>query len=355
MKIKCIDFVTSIVDINNININVADMLWSAFSYVDIFSKDVIDNLVTEGKSEYESIIEILFDFYQLDRDNADNIRIMNDYFLKNLKKLDPEEYLNNPYVKVISSQGKKGPYVLKYLTYSPYQLFAYDDIKVDDKYQEHSAIGYFDTEFSYLALVNNQNVWMSLNPNEIQTMKPYIEKGKGQVLVLGLGMGYVPFMLALKKEVKSITIIEKDPAIIALFEEIIIPNFPNKEKIIVIKDDALAFLRKNQKGEQYDYLFADLWHNADDGLELFVALKRINRNIDCWLETSLIALLRRNMITLLEEQLEGKDESNYRYAKTYYDKLINTFYQKTKNLVLALPDDVDKLLDDDNLLKLALD
>ena len=46
---------------------------------------MIDNLVTEGKSEYESIIEILFDFYQLDRDNADNIRIMNDYFLKNLK------------------------------------------------------------------------------------------------------------------------------------------------------------------------------------------------------------------------------------------------------------------------------
>lgn len=60
-----------------------------------------------------------------------------------------------------------------------------------------------------------------------------------------------------------------------MFEEIIIPNFPNKEKIIVIKDDALAFLRKNQKGEQYDYLFADLWHNADDGLELFVTLKEL--------------------------------------------------------------------------------
>lgn len=355
MKIKCQEIVQALVDINNININVADMLWTAFSYVDIFSLEVINNHQIEGKSEVEAMIEILYDFYRLDRDDLDNSRIMDLYFLKNLKKLNPDEYLNNPYVKAISSIGKVSQYALKYLTYAPYQLFAYDEIKVDDHYQEMSAIGYFDTAFSYLALTQNNDVWMSLNPNEIETMKPFIANGKGQVLVLGLGLGYVPYMLALKKEVKSVTIVEQDPKIIALFNEFILPGFTNAHKILVIKDEAIAFLRKNQKGQNYDYIFADLWHNPIDGLPLFVSLKKLNQKIECWLETSLIALLRRNMLTLLEEQLEGKDESAYRYARTYNDKLINLFYQKTKNLALTLPDDVDKLLDGDNLLRLAID
>ena len=57
---------------------------------------------------------------------------------------------------------------------------------------------------------------MSLNPNEIETMKPFINKGHGNVLVLGLGMGYVPFMMALKDDVRHITIIEKDKNIIGV-------------------------------------------------------------------------------------------------------------------------------------------
>ena len=146
---------------------------------------------------------------------------------------------------------------------------------------------------------------MSLNPNEIETMKPYIKKGEGHVLVLGLGMGYVPFMLAVKDDVKSITIIEKDPEIIALFKSLIYPSFPRKEKIRIIEDDAIKYLQKTEKKPSFDYIFADLWHNPEDGLPLFVALKNINPNIDCWLETSMYALLRRCMITLLEEQLSN--------------------------------------------------
>ena len=85
---------------------------------------------------------------------------------------------------------------MKYINYAPYQLFAYDDIKVNG-YKEYSQVGYFDNKFSYLALTEGNNIWMSLNPNEIETMKPYINKARGNVLVLGLGMGYVPFMLSL--------------------------------------------------------------------------------------------------------------------------------------------------------------
>ena len=339
-----------IISANAINMNVADMLMTAFSYTDIIDPNEIKQYVKEGWDEKDAILEMLYDFYQLDKNNEENQEVMNSYILRNIKCLNPYDYQNNPYVKAINQTGKNGKYALKFINYYPYQLFAYDDIKVDG-YQENSRIGYFKDKFSYLALTEGNNIWMSLNPNEIETMKPFINKGRGNVLVLGLGMGYVPFMLASKNCVKSVTIIERDQNIIDLFNKFIWPKFVNKEKIKVIKDDAIEYVKK-QKEATYDYIFADLWHDPEDGLPLFVSLKKINKEIDCWLNDSMYALLRRCMITLIEETLNGSKEEDYRFAKTYTDKVINTFYQKTKNLSVERLNDLSALLSDDNLLSL---
>ena len=296
------------------------------------------------------MMEIFCRSFNIDYELEENKEVMDAYILNNLKKLDSKEYLDNPYVQTIKATGKYKNYALKYITYEPYQLFAYDDISIKGD-KENSRIGYFDNKFSYLALTEGNNIWMSLNPNEIETMKPFINKGKGNVLVLGLGMGYVPFMMAMKNEVKSITIIEKDPEIISLFNSLIFPSFKNKEKIKIVEDDAINYVKKNNR---YDYIFADLWHSPEDGLSLFVQLKRINRNIDCWLEVSMYALLRRCMISLIEENTLGYGEENYRFAKTYTDKIINKYYQKTKNLTLNNDEELDKSLDNNNLLSLAI-
>ena len=341
-----------IIDINATNMNVADMLMNAFSYTDIIDPNEIRQYIKEGWNENDAILEVLYDFYQLDKNNEDNQKVMDSYILSNLKCLNAKDYLENPYVKAIGQTGKYGKYALRYINYYPYQLFAYDDIKMDG-YQEDSRIGYFRNKFSYLALTQGNNIWMSLNPNEIETMKPFISKGKGNVLVLGLGMGYVPYMLSLKNRVKSITIVEKDQNIIDLFNTFIWPKFANKQKIKIIKDDAIQYL-KRQKHEACDYIFADLWHNPEDGLPLFVELKAINPNIDCWLNDSMYALLRRCMITLLEETLNGSKEEDYRLAKTYTDKVINKYYQNTKNLLLEKKEDLDNLLEDNRLLNLLL-
>ena len=339
--------IQKLIDINATNMNVADMLMNAFSYTDIIDPNEIRQYIKEGWNENDAIVEALYDFYQLDKNNEDNHKVMDSYILNNLKCLNPDEYLNNPYAKAIGQTGKNGKYALRYINYYPYQLFAYDDIKVDG-YQENSRIGYFRNKFSYLALTQGNNIWMSLNPNEIETMKPFISKGRGNVLVLGLGMGYVPFMLSLKNCVKSITIVEKDQNIIDLFKSFIWPKFVNKQKIKIVKDDAIQYVKK-QKEATWDYIFADLWHDPEDGLELFVKLKQINPNIDCWLNDSMYALLRRCMITLLEETLNGSKEEDYIHARNYTDKVINVYYQNTKNLLLEKKEDLDKLLTNENL------
>ena len=335
---------------NNININIADLLVNAFSYTDIFDIDEIKQYIKEGLNEKEAMMQIFTKAFDIDYDLDENREVMDAYILNNLKKLDPKDYLDNEYAKTIKATGKYKKYALKYITYEPYQLFAFDDISLEGD-KENSRIGYFDNKFSYLALTEGNNIWMSLNPNEIETMKPYINKAKGNVLVLGLGMGYVPFMMALKPEVKNITIIEKDPEIIGLFNCLILPSFKNKEKIKIVEDDAISFVKKNNK---FDFIFADLWHSPEDGLSLFVQLKRINKNIDCWLEESMYALLRRCMISLIEENTLGYGEENYKLAKTYTDRVINKYYQKTKNLTLNTDEDLNKLLDKNNLLSLLI-
>ena len=335
---------------NNININVADLLVNAFNYTDIFDVNEIKQYILEGLNEKEAMIQIFTKAFDIDYDLDENKEVMDAYILNNFKKLDPKEYLDNEYAKTIKATGKYKKYALKYITYEPYQLFAYDDISLEGD-KENSRIGYFDNKFSYLALTEGNNIWMSLNPNEIETMKPYINKAKGNVLVLGLGMGYVPFMMSLRSDVKSITIVEKDPEIIGLFNSLILPNYKNKGKIRVVEDDAINYVRKQNK---YDYIFADLWHSPEDGLSLFVQLKRINKNIDCWLEESMYALLRRCMISLIEENTLGYGEENYKFAKTYTDRVINKYYQKTKNLTLNTDEDLNKLLDKNNLLSLLI-
>ena len=339
---------------NNVNMNVASLLVDAFSYTDIIDEADIKQYIKEGLNEKEAVLEALCRFFSIDYEEEENKTVLDDYLLNNLVKLNPEDYTNNPYVEAIKAVGKRGKYSLKYIDYAPYQLFAYDDIYLDGD-KEFSRIGYFNQKFSYLALCEGNNIWMSLNPNEIETMKPYIDAAKGKVLVLGLGMGYVPFMMALKDNVESITIIEKDPEIISLFNDLIWPNFKNKEKIKIVQDDAISYYNKRVNQAKYDYAFADLWHSPEDGLSLFVNLKRANRCIDCWLEVSMFALLKRCMITLLIETLDKYGEDNYKHARNYTDKIINKYYEKTKNLTLEKDEDLDNLLKDDNLLNLLID
>ena len=332
---------------NNININIADMLNMAFNYTDIINPNEFDSSIDEK----DNIINQLYDFYQLDRNNEDNQAVVNEYIRNNIKCLEPKDYLDNPYVKTIKATGKYNGYVLKMINYEPYQLFPYDEIKVTKDFKEYSQIGYFKKPFSYLALTQGNNIWMSLNPNEIETMKPFIARGKGNVLVLGLGMGYVPFMLANKPEVKSITIVEKDQNIIDLFNKLLFPSFINKNKIKIIKDDAINYVNKNHK---YDYIFADLWHNPEDGLDLFIKLKKADMRIDCWLDVSLFAMLRRCMMTLIEETINGNKEEDYKHARNVTDKVINKYYFNTKNLVINNEDDLIKLLSDKTLIELII-
>ena len=100
-------------------------------------------------------------------------------------------------------------------------------------------------------------------------------KAKGKVLTYGLGLGYFPFMTSRKEEVTSVTVVERSSEVIELFKEHILPQFPNKDKIRVICADAFDYAKAQMPAEDYDFVFADIWHDVGDGRELYLKMKEL--------------------------------------------------------------------------------
>lgn len=355
---KLVEYINRLSEINDLNLSLSDMFLSIISNFDITSPKEIDILTkTYNKDSKDLYFDKIVDYWDIDEEVEDNKYILDNYIYPSINKLSIEQYLDNPYYKNIKISNQKiGQYELVNDKYRPYELFPSDDIKVDDDYIEHSEIGYFEKEFSFIAINQNKITWMSVNPNEIKTMQKHIDRAKGNVIVFGLGLGYYPYMISLKEEVTSITIIERDNNIIKLFKENILNQFPNKDKIHIVQDDALDVIKKPLN---YDFTFVDLWHNAEDGFNLFINFKKQehispNTVFSYWLDNSFYALLRRAFIALLIENLEGYNDSNYQHADTTFDSIVNHLYFQTKNLQINSEEEIKSLLTNEALLRLYL-
>ena len=362
MKIKkdsaLINRIKELEDINDLNCNLSEMFLYVIGDRSLIGKDEIETLAKKHNLDVNDLVlDRLCDVWEIDPENEENSTIYQTYIASNVFSIDKNEFENNPYYQQIKPKEIKNKnYSLTYDFYTPYELFSYDDITVDENYHEQTKIAYFKDEFKFLVLNYKDVTWMSITPNEIKTMEPAIEKAKGDIIVFGLGLGYFAFMTSLKQEVKSVTIVENDINIINIFKENLLPLFPQKSKIKIVQADALEVIKKPLP---YDFAFVDLWHSVEDGLELFLKFKRIdsqNQDVEFsyWLNNSFYALLRRAFITLLSEQLEGFDESNYQNGETTFDKLVNLYYRKTKDIQIKDVSDIDNMLEDDSLLSMLL-
>ncbi len=276
-----------------------------------------------------------------------------------ISKLDAKEYLSNPYYQLIKPRKeKKGDILLTYDKYLPKQGFVYDEISLKGKYlRESTPFGYFDKEFKYLAIKEKNKTWMSVTPHEINTMKEGISEAKGKIITLGLGLGYYAYMVSSKENVSKVTIIEMNGKIIDLFRKEILPLFPNKEKIEIIQGDAFSFLDKQFDG---DYLYADLWHMPDDGFPMYAKIlktesKHPNTKFAYWIEKSMLALLRRALIILLDEEINGSGDNDYLNESSLSDHLINQSHFILKNKEIKNIEDIDNLLSFSSLKTIVLD
>lgn len=232
------------------------------------------------------------------------------YFRHAIHLLDAQECMQDPYYQTIKlPQLSRGKWKMGYKTIEAYELFTSDDLKTLPDGREIPQTGFFTQDFRAPVVEENGREWMTVTPSEINTMTADIEAAYGKVAVFGLGLGYYAFMVSEKECVTEITVIERDPEVISLFKEFILPQFPHKEKIKVVEAD--AYLYAEQMGaERFDCAYVDIWHDVLDGVEMYLKMKRLEKHSPdtkflYWIEPSMLAWLRGMTLMEVAENVEG--------------------------------------------------
>lgn len=264
---------------------------------DFIKEDMIDELVRECNLDKKEAFSILLaDICGLDTiDNMEDRELYDNYFPYMIHHLDIEKYKNNPYYKNIKIPNmKEKRWELKEDKYKPYEAFVYNDLEKMEDNRLIPQIGFFDTEFTFPVVLENNREWMLITPNEIETMEEAVNEAKGRVLTYGLGLGYYAYMASQKQQVSSLTIVERDENVINLFEKYILPQFENKDKISIINEDAFKYAKNQMNKDNYDFVFVDIWHDPSDGVDMYLKMKKLeSENIKYmyWIEKTILCYL----------------------------------------------------------------
>ena len=232
--------------------------------------ELMEEVAPQGGCEriYQALLS---GFLGLDPDREEDRLLEDTYLRPGVHELSANTFLNNDYYRLIQiPQTGKDAWHFGYESYQPYEAFVCDDLQVTPEGVEIPQIGYFTQPFRYPAVYENGREWMAIKPSEIRSMEEPVKAVSGRVVTFGLGLGYYTFMVSQKPSVESITVVERDPSIIDLFRTYLLPQFPHREKVQLVQADALEYL---QHLPQYDYAFVDLWHDASDGLPLYLQVK----------------------------------------------------------------------------------
>lgn len=288
---------------NNKYIKLNNRIFSLLSvylnfYADFIKKEMIEDITNLGLSERDAFKLLLANTLDLDIiDNNVDKELYNEYFDLMVDNLNVNEYKENLYYKNIKFNYQKiDDCELKYDVYEPYEGFVFDDIKRYINGKQVPCIGFFSERFTYPAIYENDRLWMSITPNEINTMKEPIEKASGKVLAFGLGLGYFAYMVSEKEQVTEVVVVEKNLKIIELFENYILPQMKNKEKIKIINDDAYSYAENKMGKENFSFIYTDLWHDVSDGIPLYKKMKEMEKyspqsNFMYWIEKSMLCYL----------------------------------------------------------------
>ena len=237
---------------------------------------------------------LLGGFLGLDGEHSEEDRFLEERYLRpGLRRMDPAQYRQNPYYRQIRiPEAAESGWQLAWQTYAPYELFLRDDLELTDDLRQIPALGYFPEAFSYPSVLQDGREWMSIKPSEIESSQAAVDAATGRVVTFGLGLGYFAFMASEKPDVSSVTVVERDRAVIDLFTRHILPQFPQRRKVKVVEADAFDYLERSMPAAAPDFVFMDIWHDIADGAPLYVRARQFEARFPrtrflYWIERSL--------------------------------------------------------------------
>ena len=277
--------------------------WTIAEYIDETPTAITASLIHDADPDGELPEETLYAAFMAGFAGVpEDDRIIPNYLTEAVHRLDIADYIDNPYLKNIRfPDAATKHWRFTHYTYRPYEAFICNDIRMEPDLREIPQAGYFRERFRYPAVEQDGREWMAVKPSEIETMRGAIGIVKGKVVTFGLGLGYFAFMASSKQDVESVDIVERDEEVIDLFSKHILPQFPERDKIRIIRSDAFDFMHHEMECGCYDHAFVDLWHDTADGLELYLRAKKeenylkskgIETMFSYWVEESLLSAYR---------------------------------------------------------------
>lgn len=260
---------------------------------DALDAATVDEIAREcGVSRAYAYAECLAALCGLDTSGRDR-DLFRHYFVPMIRELDPADFENDAYYQNIRIKpGKSGKWEYRQMKLKPCEAFVCNDFLVTKDMRMIPQLGFFMREFTYPAVLEGGREWMTLMPNETVTTRPALERAHGRVLTFGLGLGYFAYMAARKSEVESVTVVDIGADAIALFEQNLLPQMECREKIKVVHADAFAYAEEHYPKSEFDFVFADIWHDVSDGKDMYLRFKSMEKlapdmEYTYWLEESI--------------------------------------------------------------------
>lgn len=272
---------------------------------DTVTSDITGDLISKDKFTVDDLGELR----RMAKDDS--------LFTKNVKKLDREEIMKNPFLENISIPNiESGNFaltkkrIIKPRVLQRYGLRRFNVRTLEDEREYY----YCDKALRFPAVTekNSNTCWMSVEPREINTFAHFIDEATGNVILVGCGIGYTAYMLSQKEDVKSITIVELNEDILKLFEENILPQFPNKDKITTVNAEGISYL-KTADLQQTDYVNVDVWYDTADMIYPYLRCLEVDfanpqTKFSYWIEDELQSDIQKAILVAFvkPEHVEGQ-------------------------------------------------
>jgi len=112
--------------------------------------------------------------------------------------------------------------------------------------------------YDMAVLIRDGESWMSTTPLEVESQEIGLRLARGRVLIFGLGMGWAAAACACLPAVTAVTVVERDPDVLALHAELdLFSQLPEagRAKLAVVAGDALDY----RPDRPVDLLMPDIW------------------------------------------------------------------------------------------------
>jgi hypothetical protein len=107
-------------------------------------------------------------------------------------------------------------------------------------------------------LLRGGEAWMSITPFELESQGLGVREARGHVLIFGLGLGWAACAAAALPGVESVTVVERDPEVLALHRDLdIFAQLPvvARRRIRLLEGNAMTYV----PDRRVDLLLPDIW------------------------------------------------------------------------------------------------